>query len=181
MVKLDIGCGKRKQEGFIGVDSIAFEGVDVVADLNERWPFEDNTVDEIHCSHVIEHFTGLQRVHVINEMYRVMKVGAKAAIIVPYWSSGRAYGDFTHQWPPVSDFWFYYLDRNWRLGNDTQPGNAPHTDVKFNPQGYACDFEATWGYGIHPEIQKRNTEFQQFATNFYKEAVQDLYATLTRR
>lgn len=176
-MKLDIGCGSRKQEGFEGVDQFPFEGVDHVFDLNEKWPFEDGSVDEIYASHVIEHFTGQQRVHIMNEMYRVMKVGAKATIITPHWASCRAYGDPTHQWPPVSEFWFYYLSREWRV---TQK-NAPHTDISVNPQGFNCDFEADWGYGIRPDIQARNVEYQQFATNNYKEAVQDIYATLTRR
>ena len=71
--------------------------------------------------------------------------------------------------------WFYYLDPKWR------ETNAPHTDIKHNPQGFKCNFDATWGYGIHPQIQLRNQEFQQFAVNFYKEAAQDLHATVTAR
>jgi len=182
-MRLDIGCGTRKQEGFEGVDQFPFEGVDHVFDLNEKWPFENESVDEVYASHVIEHFTGKQRVHILNEMYRVMKPGAKATIIVPYWASCRAYGDPTHQWPPVSEFWFYYLSRDWRIGNveKKMDAQAPHTDKSNWPEGYDCDFEAGWGYNIHPQIQARNQEFQQFATSFYKEAVQDIYATLTRR
>lgn len=180
MLKLDLGCGKNKREGFTGVDSIAFEGVDIVADLNELWPFEDGSVDEAHASHTLEHLTAPQRVHFANELYRVLKVGGTATIITPHWASCRAYGDPTHQWPPVSEFWFYYLKREWRLGNATLAGQAPHTDKTYWPEGFDCNFEVTWGYGIHPEILKRNQEFQQFATNFYKEAVQDMYATLTR-
>lgn len=180
-VKLDLGCGTNKREGFIGVDSIAFEGVDIVADLNERWPFEDQSVDEVHSSHTVEHLTAEQRVHYVNELYRVLKVGAKATIICPHWASCRAYGDPTHQWPPISEFWFYYLSREWRLGGKNNPPQAPHTDIKYWDKGFDCDFEATWGYGVHPNIQTRNQEFQEFAVNYYKEAVQDIHATLTRR
>lgn len=175
LVKIDLGCGKMKREGFIGVDSIAFEGVDVVANLNEKWPFEDNSVDEAHASHVVEHFTAVERVHFINELYRVLKKGGYATIICPHWASCRAYGDPTHQWPPVSEFWFYYLSREWR---STQ---APHTDKNVWDKGYDCDFEATWGYGIHPAVQLRNPEQQEYAVNFYKEAIQDIHATLTKK
>ncbi len=174
-MKLDIGCGTHKQDGFIGVDSIAFPGVDVVADLKERWPFDDGSVDEVFASHVIEHFTGTERVHVLNEMYRVMKPGAKATIIVPHWASCRAYGDPTHCWPPVSEFWFFYLSKEWRA---TQ---APHTDKAHNPAGFDCDFEASWGYNPHQSLLTRNQDFVQFAFQNYKEAVQDIHATLTRR
>lgn len=173
--KLDIGCGKAKREGFTGVDAIPFEGVDVVLDVRKPWPWMDGQIEEVHCSHFVEHLTAMERCHFVNELYRVMRPGAKATIIVPSWSSNRAYGDPTHQWPPVSEMWFYYLSKDWRA---TQ---APHTDRAHWPQGFACDFEATWGYGLHPLIQTRNAEFQQFALNFYREAAQDIHATLTRK
>lgn len=174
-MKLDLGCGPNKREGFIGVDSIAFPGVDVVADLRKRWPWEDGSVDEVHCSHFIEHLTSVERCHFVNELYRVMKVGAPAKIVVPHWGSNRAYGDPTHQWPPVSEMWFYYLEKPWR------DVNAPHTDVSNWPQGFNCDFKATWGYGINDALAVRNPEYQQYALNWFKEAAQDTHATLIKR
>jgi len=39
-VRLDLGCGPNKQHGFIGVDAVALEGVDIVCDLESHpWPF----------------------------------------------------------------------------------------------------------------------------------------------
>ena len=174
-LRLDIGCGPNKKEGFTGVDQYKFPGVDVVCDLKKKWPFNDNTVDEIHCSHVIEHFTGVERCHIYNEMYRVMKVGAKASLIAPYWGSGRAYGDPTHCWPPISDFSFYYLLKSWRAAN------APHRDAEHWAEGDTCDFDATWGYSLHPTLTTRNQEYQQHAVTFFKEAVQDVIYNLVKR
>jgi hypothetical protein len=55
-MKLDIGCGANKKEGFTGIDIAAIEGVDIVHDLNVYpWPIEDNSIDEVWCSHYIEH------------------------------------------------------------------------------------------------------------------------------
>jgi len=176
MVKIDLGCGTKKKEGFIGCDRFAFDNVDHVVDLGQqRWPFEDASVDEAYSCHFVEHLTQLERIHFVNELHRVLKDGAKATIIVPSWSSCRAYGDMTHQWPPVSPFWFYYLSKDWRKDN------APHNDIKHWDKGYSCDFEVTWGLGIHPTVASRNAEFQQFATQFYIEAVQDIHATLNKK
>jgi hypothetical protein len=58
---------------------------------------------------------------------------------------------------------------------------CPHTDAENWSQGYSCDFDATWGYGLNPSLHARNTEYQQFALNNYKEAAMDIHATLTRR
>ena len=168
-LRLDLGAGKSKREGFLGVDVRAFDGVDVVADLREPWPWEDGSVAEVNASHFLEHLTGMERVHFVNELHRVLAVGGKATIVVPHWASNRAYGDVTHQWPPVAEMWFYYLSRAWR------EVNAPHNDF------YTCDFDATWGYSLHPSIQSRNLEYQTHAIGFWKEAAQDLIATLTKR
>jgi hypothetical protein len=175
-LRLDLGCGKNKREGFSGVDQFAFEGVDFVFNIGEdKWPFEDNSVDEAHCSHTVEHLTAKQRIHFCNELHRVLKQGSGCQVIVPHWGSCRAYGDLTHQWPPVSEFWFYYLAKDWR---STQ---APHDDISINPDGYSCDFDCTWGYSQHPSLNVRNQEFQQFAIQFYKEAIQDIVATLKKK
>lgn len=168
-MKLDFGCGKNKREGFTGVDIIPFEGVDVVADLSQKWPWEDNSVEEAHASHFVEHLDAKARIHFVNELYRVLKPGAKCTIIVPHWCASRAYGDLTHQWPPVTEFWFYYLSKVWR------DANAPHNDF------YECDFDATWGYNLHPALASRNQEYQMNAIAWSKEAAQDLIATLTKK
>lgn len=174
-MRLDLGCGKNKKEGFEGVDSIAFEGVDHVVDLTHYpWPWEDGSVEEVHCSHVIEHLPARERIAFANELFRILAPNGKATIIAPHWASCRAYGDMTHCWPPVSEFWFYYLSKSWRAQN------CPHDDIEFNPNGYSCDFQATWGYGINPALHTRNQEFQQHAMTWFKEAVTDIHATLTK-
>jgi hypothetical protein len=65
--------------------------------------------------------------------------------------------------------WFYYLSKAWR------ESQAPHNDM------YTCDFDATWGYSLHPSLNSRNQEYQSFAMQFYKEACQDIIATMTKK
>jgi hypothetical protein len=177
-LKIDIGCGKNKREGFLGVDQFAIEGVDVVADLRARWPWDDDSVSEVHCSHFIEHLTNFdekwERVHFFNELHRVLRKDGVATLIFPHWNSTRYYGDPTHK-EPFSEMGFYYLSREWRMQQ------APHTDASVNPNGYSCDLEAVWGYAMHPQLQPRNQEYQQFAMAWYKEAVQDVHATVKKK
>jgi SAM-dependent methyltransferase len=182
-LRLDLGCGPNPKEGFRGVDSLKFDRVDVVTDLRKEWPWPDNSVTEVHCSHTLEHFERRERVHFMNELYRVLKPGKNgpdgkviegfATIVVPHWSSNRAYGDMTHCWPPVSEMFFYYLSREWRQVN------CPHDDIAHNPEGYSCHFGAIWGYSMHPHLVTRNAEYQQHALQFWKEAAMDISAVLT--
>lgn len=204
-MKLDIGCGKNKKPGFLGVDAHAFDGVDIVLDVTEReelmhearplspyswvkkWPWEDSSVDEVHCSHFLEHLTNLnnkwERVHFFNELHRILKpgkrengrpVGGFATLIFPHWASQRYYGDPTHK-EPFSEFGFFYLDKNWRANN------APHTDVADRPWSYTCDMECTWGYSLLPDITVKNAAYQQLAMQYWLEARQDIIVTITAR
>jgi Methyltransferase domain len=174
--KLDFGCGPNKRAGFEGVDAFAFVGVDHVVDLRTTpWPWADGSVEEAHASHFVEHLTAPERCAFVNELYRVLTPGGKCSLITPHWASNRAFGDPTHQWPPVAEMWFYYLSKDWRLSQ------APHTDRSVTPWGFDCDFEATWSYAMRQDLLTRNAEFQQMALQNYKEAAQDLMATLTKR
>lgn len=182
-MKLDIGCGGTKYKGadgnddtWVGMDRIRFSGVDWCIDIgNERWPFADEGVSEARSCHFIEHLTAIERVHFCNELYRVLVPGGKCAVIAPHWSSSRAYGDPTHAWPPIGEYSFLYLDKNWR---DTF---APHTDAEHWPQGYACDFQVAISHLLNPAIDARDKQFKEHATRHYKEAVFDISATLIKR
>ena len=173
-IRIDIGCGKNKQPGFIGIDQFPMSGVDVVCDIKKGLPYKDDEVDEVFCSHFIEHLERRERVAFMNELYRVMKPGAKAMFIAPHWASNRAYGDMTHCWPPVCEMWLYYLSKNWRTDN------CPHDDSRWNPEGYSCDFEASWGFSYHPALNGRNQEYIVNAQTFWKEACQDIQIQMTK-
>lgn len=178
-LKLDIGCGKNKREGFQGVDRITFPGVDYVFDAAlAPWPIESDSVDEVHSSHFVEHLTAVERIVFFNELFRVLKTGAKAMVITPHWSNARAYGDPTHQWPAVTEWMYLYLNKAWR------EGNAPHTDKAHWPQGYECDFDYLCGSSWNPEhedIKGKNEAMMRFVTRNFRDAVQDLHSTLTKR
>jgi predicted SAM-dependent methyltransferase len=181
-MKLDLGCGTQKKGvDWIGCDVVNFPGVDRVFNVgSDPWPFEDDSVDEAHCSHVLEHltnFNGLwERIYFFNQLYRVLKPDAKCQLVFPHWCSTRYYGDPTHK-EPFSEMGFYYLSRDWRRGN------APHCDSEQTPgpQSYTCNFEASWGYSFDQKLLTRNDEYKQYALSNYKEAAQDLIATVIKR
>lgn len=179
LIKLDLGCGPNPREGFLGVDAIAFNDKVMQFDLRQGpWPWADASVSSAHCSHFLEHLTNLndkwERVTFFNELYRVMVPGGQCTLILPHWASNRYYGDPTHK-EPFSEFGFYYLDPDWRALN------APHADIKHHPNGYSCNWGCIWSYNMHPEVMKKNAEYVQYAMTWYKEACQDITATMTKR
>lgn len=201
-MRIDLGCGPKRAEGFIGFDRLRFPGVDVVADLSRtpwivrgadfeampasvpRDAFEASSggfrlrsevVQEARAAHFIEHLNGGQRIAFANELHRVLVPGARAVIVTPHWAGSRAYGDMTHQWPPVSEFWYAYLSRAWRLAE------APHDDASHDPAAYDCDFGVDLAYTVTPQLAGQPEGIQAFARQHGRDAVLDLVATLTRK
>lgn len=96
---LNLGCGKVRIPGTIGVDRVKIENyVDVVHDLDVLpYPFADDSVDEIHMYHVLEHLNA--PIRKIEEIYRILKPGGLLHMRVPHFSSMGAFTDVTHVRP----------------------------------------------------------------------------------
>ena len=97
-MRLNLGCGARKLDGWVNVDAQPLTKPDVVVDLAARlWPWSDNSVDEVFASHVLEHIApGEPFFHVMRELYRVCKPGAQVTIVLPHPSHDIFLGDPTH-------------------------------------------------------------------------------------
>ena len=95
-IKINLGCGKDIRKGWINVDKVKLEGIDVVHDLNKfPYPFDDSYADYILLKHVLEHLDDV--VAVMNECHRILKPSGKLEIIVPYYKHKNAFTDPTHK------------------------------------------------------------------------------------
>lgn len=93
-LRLNLGCSDRPIPGYCGVDICDGPAVDIVADLMDRWPWEDNTVDEIIAHDIIEHLP--LKIFTMNELYRVLRPGGRVEICVPTTDGAGAFQDPTH-------------------------------------------------------------------------------------
>ena len=96
---VNLGCGKVKIPGSIGVDLVKIENyVDIIHDLNNiPYPFKSNSIDEIHFYHVLEHLD--KPIEKMEEIYRILKPNGILYMRVPHFSSMGAYTDITHVRP----------------------------------------------------------------------------------
>ncbi|WP_353570517.1 hypothetical protein [Candidatus Albibeggiatoa sp. nov. BB20] len=91
-LKIDIGCGGAKKEGFLGIDYVAFPGVDYSVDLNSAGlPFPDQSVSHIFTSHFLEHVTNVRWDGLFKEMTRVAQDKAQIEIWNPYVFTNAAF------------------------------------------------------------------------------------------
>jgi len=92
---LDVGCGRNKKIGAVGVDIAKLPCVDVVHDLNVfPWPFKDSLFDEIYMFDSIEHLYDTTKV--MEECHRLLKAGGMLYIRTCYWNNKHAFSDPTH-------------------------------------------------------------------------------------
>ena len=106
LICIDLGCGTHKTEGFIGVDLLAADGVDVIANLNGHFPFPDNSVDFLKAHDVIEHLP--DRIHTMNEIWRILKPNGIIDISVPSTDGRGAFQDPTHvSFWNINSFMYY--------------------------------------------------------------------------
>lgn len=107
---LDLGCGKKKRAGAIGVDFSDRHDADIIHNLNIfPYPLKDEEFDEIYLDNVLEHLDDPLRV--MEEVHRISKLGGKVKVIVPYFRSVWAFIDPTHQhFFAVDSFAFYDPD-----------------------------------------------------------------------
>lgn len=106
-MKLNLGAADRSIAGFVSVDIAP--PADTIADLAKPWPWEDSSVDEVKALDVVEHIE--DRIHFMNELYRVLKPGAKVTIETPNACKGAGYfQDPTHKSPWVMNSFQYFQE-----------------------------------------------------------------------
>lgn len=93
-MKINLGCGDRKREGYLNVDICG--NPDLKVDLSSfPWPFEDSSIDEVLSEHFLEHCCDYERT--VCEIHRILKPGGINHFRVPHFR-----GSFTpwhlHRW-----------------------------------------------------------------------------------
>jgi predicted SAM-dependent methyltransferase len=166
--RIDLACGQRKREGFLGVDAVATEGVDVVCDLTEfPWPFESGCAEEVHCSHYVEHTPDL--VAFMDELWRICKDGARVTIVHPYLKSDEAFQDPTHR-RFISDRTWWYFNREWR-----EKAGVGHYPMRSDFDVESVDHEYVEPWDEKPPVE------QLYAVVHHWNVLRDLTVVLRAR
>jgi SAM-dependent methyltransferase len=132
--KLDIGCGKNKMEGAVGIDRVALPGVDVVHDLNTfPYPFADNQFDEIYATHIIEHLDSITKV--MEELHRIAKPNARVIIVTPHYTDFQSWNDPTHKWH-LTTYSFRYFEPEYE--------SSYYSMARFRTESIQIDMARLW-------------------------------------
>lgn len=84
LMKINLGAGGTKIPGFISVDAVSERRPDVCANIQTYLAsLENESVDEIYASHVLEHLSFLDATYFANDSFRVLKRNGILWIAVP--------------------------------------------------------------------------------------------------
>jgi len=122
---LDIGGGEVPKEGFINVDAY-YPKAEVKA-FADKLPYDDEIVDEIYSSHMLEHCGKYEIPKILSEWFRVLKHGGKLILPVP-----------DLEW--CCRYWLEHQSTEWEMdiifGHQNSPGEFHKTgfnkDIGFN-------------------------------------------------
>lgn len=103
-IKLNIGSGPSKFDGFLNVDYDDNFSPDYVLDIGrDVWPWADDSVSEVKAHHVLEHLGDPDFFHCLKELYRVCKSGTEIEVLVPHHRHDVFLNDPTHKRPITID------------------------------------------------------------------------------
>lgn len=134
-MKLVIGAGNRRVDGFKHHDVQDLEGIDICCEFWDLSKYvQEGECEEIHMTHVLEHFPFAKTHEVLGTINRLLKEGGKLYIEVPnfYWHA---------------------------LGILSNPLNRQMVEYAFGGQLNEWDFHYT---GFTPEILHEDLDLAGF-------------------
>ena len=164
MLKLNLGCASRLIDGYVNID------MDSIEDIKKRYPnlkikdrceflqadvldlpFDDESVDEVRCDALVEHFSFEEESLFFHEVKRVLKPGGQLNFSTP------DFDETIKKWTQAKDDWKDFFR------SDDQAIKEQHW---FGNYSYSTDNK--WGYLTACIFGTQNGD-GQFHKNAYTE------------
>lgn len=83
-IKLNIGAGGTKIDGYINVDSLLLRNTELISNIKYLQYFVKNgSVSDIYASHILEHFSAKEVRNILRLLFNLLEDGGKLRISVP--------------------------------------------------------------------------------------------------
>lgn len=210
--KINLACGNNRIEGYHGIDAFKTDACDSVLDLQKYpWDIESESVEEIICSHYIEHINhdtvikDLVESFAISNTYEELR--KNFLIRVDYIKE-----KMKHPFMPT-DGLFKFMEEVYRIlvPNGKIRIIAPYytsmravqdpthtrainevTFMYFNKDwrtlnklehytSTTCDFDFVYGYNMQQEFLTKHDDQRNYAMKHYWNVIDDIDVTLTKK
>lgn len=122
-MRLNLGSGLSSEKDFINIDIREDFYPDVVCNIEDGLPYDDESVDMVLAKDFLEHVRPEKVIFVIEEIWRVLKRGGKFEHMTPSTDGRGAFQDPTHR-----SFWNY---NSWLYFTNDRPRREIGTKAKF--------------------------------------------------
>ncbi len=166
-MKLNLGCGFNRVDGFVNVDNEPLCNPDVLHDLEQTpWPLPSDHFDTVLASHVLEHLgqTTASWMNIIKELFRVCSDQAQIEVHVPHPRHDNFLHDPTHV-RPVTPIGLAMFDQLRNIsdfesgGQETKLGLM--TGVDFELVNFGVDISEPWLSAFqNGELTKEQLDFE---------------------
>lgn len=164
MIKIDVGSGRAKLDGYITVDKDPSVGADITADvmdwllvkekLKELIEFEhlddgNNEIVEVRAHHFLEHIPAERKVEVMNSLWNLLGPGGILDIEVPLFPNPASVQDPTHLsfWTKES-FWYFIKGNKFGEAFAKRYSEVEVPLMEFVEDWKRGDEKQPWAYGI---------------------------------
>ena len=114
MIRINLGSGNDRLKDYINIDNRAETKPDLLCDITEGLPFDDNLIDNARAFDFLEHIRPSKTLFVIEEIWRVLKNGGIFEHHTPSTDGRGAYMDLSHISFWNINSWLYFCDDAWR-------------------------------------------------------------------
>jgi predicted SAM-dependent methyltransferase len=80
---LNLGCGNRFHPEWVNIDTTSNSPYVKAHDLRHGIPFQDKKFDVVYHSHLLEHFSQTDAIHLMDQCFRVLKHGGIIRVALP--------------------------------------------------------------------------------------------------
>ena len=139
-MRLNLGCGFDKRQGFVNVDKIAACAPDQLVDLERLpWPWPDDAAEEVVLRHTLEHLGQAPELYlgIIKELWRICRPGATVSITVPHPRHDSFLSDPTHVravTPQGLELFSQQKNREWQAKGVANTPLGLYLDIDFAVQ-----------------------------------------------
>ena len=138
MLKLHLGCGYAKRQGWVNIDSNPDCKPDLLRDLTTSLPYADNEIDFIYSEHCFEHLSLGEGIQFLIECRRVLK----------------PLGVIRLSMPNLVGFVVDYLNKT--LDKWTEAGWRPQTPAQMINEEFR-----SWGHQFIYDFDELNLSFKK--------------------
>jgi hypothetical protein len=136
-MKLNMGCGHNRFDGWVNVDAAPACEPDQIWDLEQTpWPWPDNSADQVRFIHSLEHMGADARLFLsmMAELYRIAAPDCLVEIVVPHPRHDNFINDPTHVrviTPQVLELFDRARNDDWKARRCANSPLAHYTGVDF--------------------------------------------------